>query len=474
MSQSAFVISMLAVVAALGCGGRERGAGAGAASGGGSSLGGASTGAASGGGSSPGGAESGIGCAPAYGSSWGFASPDMGFGPAASDRQGNVAYMVDRTGTVDLQGNLANVLDHTTGIASRDAKGTLRWAQPSPWDGGAPLGAPPIAPTADGGSFGATVSAVAPVGDGGFFVAGEMTSSEGSTSFVSRLNSQGAITWTQPLSANSGRPSFLAFDGSDRLWVLGFSGAPSTDPNRPTTTFASLALLGSDGRFVWQERFGDAQSFSFPLGLALTMDGHAVIALRAGGSLSIADPQADATANHGLLASFDADGTHAWSRAVGQLQQEITSLAVAANGTLYATGWNLPSAPGSTTAADPFLIALSGDGTVRWRRTYSLGIAALDPKPMVAARPCGGLVIAAQNLTYMNNHDIPETLLIDVDDSGQEQRVRHVANASARIVAHGSDGIVLVGQFFGNLTFDSVQLSATGVQGSAFVARFLE
>jgi hypothetical protein len=225
---------------------------------------------------------------------------------------------------------------------------------------------------------------------------------------------------------------------------------------------------------VWQERFGDAQSFSLPLGLALTIDGRAVIALRAGGSLSIADPQADATANHGLLASFNADGTHAWSRAIGQFQQEITSLAVGANGTIYATGWTLHSVPGSATAVDSFLVALSGDGTVRWRRTYSLGVGALAPNPMLAARPCGGLVIASQNETSMNMHDFPETLLIDVDDSGQEQRVRHVANASATIAAHGADGIVLAGQFFGNLTFDSVQLGPTGNQGSAFVARFLE
>jgi outer membrane protein assembly factor BamB len=266
------------------------------------------------------------------------------------------------------------------------------------------------------------------------------------------------------LSGLNGPPFYVVFDGSNQLWVLGVGIPPSTDPRG--LPFASLALLGSDGRVVWQERFGDPQSYVRPVGLALTIDGHAVIALRVHGSLSIADPQADAIANNGLVASFNADGTRAWSRAIGQGPTDnISGLTVGADGTIYAAGFTVHS------TLDPFLVALAEDGTVRWRQTYSLDTDANEP--MLAARPCGGLVIAANTEMSMNGVS-PGILLIDVNDSGQESRVRHVANAHGTIAAHGSDGIVLVGQLFGNLTVDSVQLSATGIRGNAFVARFLE
>jgi len=459
---------MLAAVA--GCGGRASHANAGAtsggasslggasagASGGASSLGGASAGATSGGGSSPDGSESATACPRAYGASWGFASSATGTGgtggAVASDLQGNVAYVVDQTG-----------------IVSRDATGTMRWAQALL--NGATLPVTPMAPETDGGLFAGTVSAIAPAGDGGFFIVGETPLDSAETAFVSRLDSQGGISWTQVLSGLNGPPFYVVFDGSNQLWVLGVGIAPSTDPIG--STFASLALLGADGRVVWQQRFGDPPSHIRPVGLALTSDGHAVIALRVdGGSISIADPKADATANRGLVASFNADGTRAWSRAIGQDPTDnISGLTVGADGTIYAAGFTVRGGPSSTTILDPFLVALAEDGTVRWRRTYSLD--AYANEPMLAARPCGGLVIAAN--TEMRTNSFPlGTLLIDVDDSGQEQRVRHIANAYGTIAAHGSDGIVLVGQLFGNLTFDSVQLSATGIGGNAFVARFLE
>ncbi|HEV3191413.1 MAG TPA: hypothetical protein VGY54_12985, partial [Polyangiaceae bacterium] len=203
MTRSAFSISMLAVVAALGCGGRAShanagatsggasslgSANAGATSGGASSLGGANAGAASGGRSSPGGSDSGTACAHAYGASWGFASSTTGIGGAvASDLRGNVAYVVDQTG-----------------ILSRDATGTMRWAQAFPVDGGAARTVSPIAPAADGSLFAGTVSAIAPAGDGGFFVVGETPSDAADTAFVSRLGSQGGISWTQVLSGLNG------------------------------------------------------------------------------------------------------------------------------------------------------------------------------------------------------------------------------------------------------------------------------
>jgi hypothetical protein len=298
-----------------------------------------------------------------------------------------------------------------------------------------------------------------------------MASDGGTTPFVSRLNSQGGTTWSQALSANNGSPSYLGFDGSGRVWALGFGLEPITYPNEPTHGHSWLALLGPDGGVLWQQQFGDAGSFIVPTGLTLTNDGHAVIALRVNqGSLSIADPQTGPIANHALVTAFNADGTRAWSRGIGQVQEDnINALVAAPDGNLYAAGSTVRSVLGSVTTVDLFLVELAEDGTVRWRQTYLQGGDGEDP--ILAARPCGGLVIAAGT----HNGGTSGTLLIDVDGAGQQRRIRNVSNGyvyPGAIAAHGSDGILLVGQFREDFTFDSVQLS--GTQGSAFVARYLE
>src|SRR5260370_36301180 len=99
-------------------------------------------------------------------------------------------------------------------------------------------------------------SAIAPAGDGGFFVGGSTTSDGGTTPFVSRLNGQGGITWTQAVSGNNGSPSYLAVDGSGRVWVLGFGLEPITYQNEPTRGHSWLALVASDGRVLWQQQGG--------------------------------------------------------------------------------------------------------------------------------------------------------------------------------------------------------------------------
>ncbi len=150
-------------------------------------------------------------------------------------------------------------------------------------------------------------------------------------------------------------------------------------------------------------------------------------------------------------------------------EDNINALVSGSDGTLYAAGSTVRSVLGSVTTVDLFLVALAQDGTIRWRQTYLQGGDGEDP--ILASRPCGGLVIAA----VTHNGGTSGTLLIDVDGSGQQQRIRNVSNGyvyAGAIAAHGSDGILLVGQFREDFTFDSVRLS--GTQGSAFVARYLE
>jgi hypothetical protein len=379
-------------------------------------------------------------CAPRYGSAWGAALGVLG--PAvAADAQGRNAY----GGLTAMGAGLAE---------SRDARGAVRWT--------APVGA----------------AGLAPAGDGGFYGTGYTAADAGSgvVAFVTRLDGAGAVAWSLTIaaSANDWAGEFVATDPAGGVWVLGSEREQLPGPQAPLIERPFLARVDADGHVLWQETIGDLSGFLLPFGLVVEADGHALIGLRLNqGSLSVEGASYQAT-NGAIVARFNPDGTTSWSRSIsGPEHDNLAMLAIGIDGTIYATGDTLHEL--AQTTVDVFVAALTSSGDILWRHSYSYSQGNQTDSPRLASRPCGGLVLAASTLD--TNRAV---LLLDLDADGTERRRRHLAGSCAAggqcyiiptgVVAHGADGIVLVGGFRGSFTFDSVSLRATQ-SDDAFVAR---
>jgi hypothetical protein len=380
-------------------------------------------------------------CAPQYGSVWGTALGVEGMALAvAVDAQGRIVYGGGTASGAGLTG-------------SRDARGTIRWT----------------------GSISAVSLAAA---DAGFYVAGRSTSNAGNAAaaFVTLLDESGAVAWSLTIapSTNDWAAAFVATDPAGGAWVLGTESRLLPGPNPPIQRRPFLARIDAKGHVLWQETIGDLSGLLLPFGLVVGADGKAAVGLRLNqGSLSVGS--ADYRALDGaIVLRFNPDGTPIWSRSIsGPEHDNLAMLTLGIDGTIYATGDTLHEGLGQTTTEDVFVVALNSSGNILWRRSYSQGTQ--TDSPLIASRPCGGLVLAASTAA-----SVPEVLLLDLDADGTERRRRAFGASCTAVdqcyvfptglVAHGADGLVLVGGFRDSFTFDSVSLTATQ-SDDAFVAR---
>jgi hypothetical protein len=389
--------------------------------------------------------EGGTTCGPRYGAGWGAALADTPSGPMAvtTDERGHVAYAT---------------IDSSTGqgrTESRDPQGAILWSSP--------VGAWGLALAPDGGVY---LTGVTPPPKSG-----------GTAALVTRLDTTGAVTWSRALSAtaNEWAGSFVAIEPAGGVWVVGTERYISRVPQGGQSQRPFIAHLDERGQVLRLQPLGDLTGFVTPRGLAVDSEGRVLIALSlTQGSLSIGAATYDVS--HGaVVAAFAPDGTPQWSRAVSATSDDqIMGLARGDDGSLYVTGQTLRSMLGTATTLDGFVMGLTPEGVVRWRRTYESSGA-----PTAAARPCGGVRLAmldsADPVTFI--------LVVDLDAAGNEARRRSANGACATagscnvvlgdIAAHGSDGLILTGAFSGYGTFDALRF-ATNESEELFVARLAD
>lgn len=403
------------------------------------------------------GASTGPTCAPRYGTEWGAALRGSPSAPrvVATDADGHVAY-----GAFGSSGD--------NEVVSRDPRGVILWRSP--------VGAIALAASGDGGFYAAASTANQGLG--------------GIAATVTRLDANGVVAWSRTLSwsANIWAGAFVAMEPTGGVWVLGSERQVLREPQPPTLERPFIARLDANGDVVTQQTLAKVGVDVEPRGLALDAEGRVLVALRVNqGALSVGNTQYDVNGG-AVVAAFNPDGGPSWSRSVSESSNDnLRTLARGNDGTVYAAGETVHDTLGSVTTVDVFVTALTPSGEVLWRRSFSEGGSA--DSPFLAARPCGGVVLAAE----ASVDGKAAILLLDLDAAGNEQRRRLiVAGCSSAgdcgcssstdspctilpgaVAAHGSDGLILAGAVTGSFTFDGVQLTGTQTE-DPFLARFAD
>jgi hypothetical protein len=383
-------------------------------------------------------------CAPSYGAGWAVAtgnSTASGISAVAAGAHGDVGF----AGAV---------------VQDRDATGALLW------------------------NDAVSATRIVPIADGGFYIAGDAVGDAGLFApSVMRLDGNGGTVWSQTVGpiADFGQ-SFLAADPAGGVWILGTQVMTPSDPgfNNPGLFGVFLARLDPNGNLMWSEMLGEL-GMNYARGIAVGPSGAAFVALQAnGGPISLGDlDDGGYSWPSPIVASIGRDGTVTWAQVIspmGDQNDQVTALALGVDGTVYAAGTSdLPEAIGTSLMVDAFVTALSEDGEIQWRQLYSdypqMG------GPLLATRPCGGLVLAAATSDPAN-----PVVVLDLDNSGDEQRRRLLSCVGGAmcvviptdLIAHGGDGVVMTGRFWGApFAFDTITLGTT-LSLDSFIARIAE
>ena len=174
----------------------------------------------------------------------------------------------------------------------------------------------------------------------------------------------------------------VAADGS--VYVTGVTrsfGAGGED--------AFLLKYNASGVLQWQRTYGtapDAESSGLEIGLD--------IAVAPDGSIVVLGNYRDGNI---FLAKFDPAGNLRWDRTWGGNQEGASAIAIASNGTIYATGITFSFGHSD---GEAFLVSFSADGTLIWQRTW--GGEFFDVARGVAVATDGSIFITGETLFNAN------------------------------------------------------------------------
>jgi len=308
------------------------------------------------------------------------------FGSTLLDRAYGVG--VDSAGNITLTGDLANKVDFGGGqlssagnqdafVASYDSNGVHRWST-SFGDAAFDLG---NAVAVDGsgnvtiiGSFQGTVDC------GG----GALTSNAGSNDiFIVSYDSSGAHRWSKAFGGaqwDSGQG--VAVDGSANVIVTGtfqetvnFEGGPLTSAG---SNDIFVARYNSSGVHSWSNAFGGTLSDNSE-GLVVDASGNSTLIGYFKGSASFGGNLLTSVAGSDdiVVASYDANGAHRWSKAFGDtLNDKGHGLAVDVAGNITLTGvfQGMVDFGGVAMVSagdnDIFIANYDSSGVHRWSKAY--------------------------------------------------------------------------------------------------------
>jgi len=154
---------------------------------------------------------------------------------------------------------------------------------------------------------------------------------------------------------------------------------------------AMLLKYGADGTLLWQRTYGTApdplnSGEESGIGVAVAPDNSGVVVLGNYRDGNI------------FLAKFTPAGVRLWDHTWGGNNEGASSVAIAANGTIYATGVTFGFGTGT---GDAFLLSFTADGALTWQRTW--GGAGFDVPSGVAVATDGGIYMAGDTTFNANS-----------------------------------------------------------------------
>jgi subtilisin-like proprotein convertase family protein len=232
--------------------------------------------------------------------------------------------------------------------------------------------------------------------------------------FVAKYSPSGALIWARRLggaNAEYGRGIVVAADGS--VYTTGnFNGSADFDPGSGTYNLTSAGLseifvskLDSAGNFVWARRQGGSGTDAGE-NIALASDGSICITGTFQGTADF-DPAASGTYNLTSVGNYDvfitkldSAGNFVWACGTGGTNYDYaTGIAVASDGSVYATGYYQDTVdfdPGtgsfpltSVGGRDFFVLKLNSTGSFVWAK--SMGGTGSDTCLDIALGPDGGV-----------------------------------------------------------------------------------
>jgi hypothetical protein len=255
--------------------------------------------------------------------------------------------------------------------------------------------------TVIGGPGSEGANAVLWTGDGGLAIAGYTRSfGEGEQDvFVVKLDGQGTLEWARTLGGTGDERAVDMVETGDG----GFALAGYTDSGGAGARDALLLRLDPQGNPLWARTLGGTGE---DLANALIRDGY-------GGFVISGYTESFGAGNEDfLLARFDGAGDHQWTSTLGGTSQDIgNELVWSQDGSLIVTGSSTGFGVGG---GDNMLCSFDASGSHEWSRAFG-GVDDFDRGVKVVRSDDGGYVVAAE---YGNCGFQYGTRLIALDSSG--------------------------------------------------------
>ena len=260
---------------------------------------------------------------------------------------------------------------------------------------------PSDAPTSNYAEMGMAVDKV-----GNVFLAGEANDGSGLASQVTKIAASGAVLWSRRIEAPPGQEASLyaiaaAPDGG--AWIAG-QGATTIDDKVLKDGLSYVAKLDASGKAQWLENLS-APADGFTYTMAAGLQGSVLM-----GGILFGDPCAGGNAG---ITSFDADGRRNWSWSTrsypagpnlssGGTDSNLTQLAVAVDGSIYATGrmglystgTAIDFGDGDLKDGGTFLVKLSPSGEHLWSRAFAESNQSFNSGGFLSVSAAGNVVWA--------------------------------------------------------------------------------
>lgn len=209
--------------------------------------------------------------------------------------------------------------------------------------------------------------------------------------FVTKLDTNGAHLWSRGLgganpSATGSNGTSIAFDAAGDVIVTGsFQSSITPGPGTLSAAGSTDAFLsklgGASGAGIWSKAFGDGGAQGAQ-DVAIDDAGNILLIVTLAGSADFGGGALmSAGSNDLVLAKFDTNGTHSWSKRYGDASSQVGSgLAVDAQGNPILTGYFAGSLDfgggglASAGANDIFVAKISNVGTHLWSKHFGDGV----------------------------------------------------------------------------------------------------
>jgi hypothetical protein len=288
--------------------------------------------------------------------------------------------------TSSTDGNITgNHGDFDCGLVKLDANGNIQWQKSL------------------GGSNGDYVYSIQPTPDGGYFVGGVTTSTDGNVTlnhgesdyWAVKLDATGTIQWQKSF-GGSGLESVQSVQTtSDGGYVMaGFS--QSTDGN-VTGNHGDydcwIVKLNANGTMQWQKSLGGS-GYDAAFSIQTTSDGGYVVAGKSNST------NGNVTGNHGYfdywVLKLNSSGNVQWQKSLGGSgEEDANSIQKTADGGYVVAGFS-DSVNGNVTGnhgdRDFWVVKLNAIGNIQWQQ--SMGGTAAESALSIQATSDGGYVLA--------------------------------------------------------------------------------